>query len=160
MARVAMVTGGTRGIGRAICERLRDDGFTVVANYAGNEEKARAFTSETGIAAYKWDVGDHDATLAGCRAVEEAHDMLFLTVPVQYLKSVLEPSGATIADVVAGNTDYFHDPAMVRTIEMLWSEVQGRTPASRLSSPRYEPHGHTAIDTFTSHGNGLSPISP
>ena len=35
-----------------------------------------------------------------------------------------------------------------------------RTPASRLSSPRYEPHGHTAIDTFTSHGSGLSPISP
>jgi acetoacetyl-CoA reductase len=73
MARVAMVTGGTRGIGKAICERLQDNGFTVVANYAGNDEKARAFTGETGIAAYKWDVGDHEATLAGCRAVVEAH---------------------------------------------------------------------------------------
>jgi acetoacetyl-CoA reductase len=48
---------------------LRDDGFTVVANYAGNEEKARAFTDETGIAAYKWDVGDHEATQAGCAQV-------------------------------------------------------------------------------------------
>jgi len=71
MARVAIVTGGTRGIGRAICEALKADGLTVAANYAGNEEKARAFTEQTGIPAFKWDVGDHLATLAGCRQVEE-----------------------------------------------------------------------------------------
>ena len=70
MARVAIVTGGTRGIGRAICEALKDDGFTVVANYGGNEEKAKAFTAETGIPAYKWDVGDHQACLDGCAQVE------------------------------------------------------------------------------------------
>ena len=69
MGKVAIVTGGTRGIGRAISEMLRDDGFTVVANYAGNEEKARAFTDETGIKAYKWDVGDYDACMAGCEQV-------------------------------------------------------------------------------------------
>jgi acetoacetyl-CoA reductase len=61
MARVAIVTGGTRGIGRAICEALKADGLTVVANYAGNEEKARAFSDETAIPAYRWDVGDHEA---------------------------------------------------------------------------------------------------
>ncbi len=71
MARVAIVTGGTRGIGRAICEALKAGGFNVVANYAGNEEKARAFTQETGIPAYRWDVGDHEATLAGCAQVEQ-----------------------------------------------------------------------------------------
>lgn len=71
MTRVAIVTGGTRGIGRAVCEHLKDDGFTVVANYGGNDEKARAFTAETGIAAYKWDVGDHEACLAGCAIVSE-----------------------------------------------------------------------------------------
>ncbi|MCB2088335.1 MAG: acetoacetyl-CoA reductase [Sphingomonadaceae bacterium] len=71
MGRVAVVTGGTRGIGRAICEALKADGFTVVANYAGNEEKARAFTAETGIAAYKCDVGDHEATLAMCEKIAE-----------------------------------------------------------------------------------------
>jgi acetoacetyl-CoA reductase len=70
MARVAIVTGGTRGIGRAICEALQADGFTVVANYAGNEEKANAFTGETGIPAYRWDVGDHEAAIAGCKQVE------------------------------------------------------------------------------------------
>lgn len=70
MARVAIVTGGTRGIGKAISLALREQGRTVVANYAGNEEKARAFTEETGISAYKWDVGDHEATLAGCARVE------------------------------------------------------------------------------------------
>ena len=71
MSRVAIVTGGTRGIGRAICEALRDQGATVVANYAGNEEKARAFTDETGIKAYKWNVGDHEACLEGCGQVAD-----------------------------------------------------------------------------------------
>src|SRR6478735_9780681 len=71
MARVAIVTGGTRGIGRAICEALKAEGLTVVANYAGNEEKARAFTAETGIPAYRWDVGDHEASLAGCKQVAD-----------------------------------------------------------------------------------------
>jgi len=70
MSRVAIVTGGTRGIGRAICEALEADGMTVVANYAGNEEKARAFTDETGIAAYRWDVGEHQSCLDGCAKVE------------------------------------------------------------------------------------------
>ena len=70
MTRVAIVTGGTRGIGKAISLALKDQGRTVVANYAGNDEKARAFTEETGIKAYKWDVGDHEATLAGCKLVE------------------------------------------------------------------------------------------
>jgi len=69
MSRVAIVTGGTRGIGRAICEALRDQGATVVANYAGNEEKARAFTDETGIKAYKWNVGDHEECIEGCARV-------------------------------------------------------------------------------------------
>ena len=69
MGKVAIVTGGTRGIGRAICKGLRADGFTVVANYAGNEEKAKAFTDATGIKAYRWDVGDHQACLAGCEQV-------------------------------------------------------------------------------------------
>jgi acetoacetyl-CoA reductase len=69
MARVAIVTGGTRGIGKAICLALKEQGRAVVANYAGNEEKARAFTGETGIPSYKWDVGDHEAALAGCAKV-------------------------------------------------------------------------------------------
>ena len=54
MSRVAVVTGGTRGIGKAICQRLKDDGFTVVANYGGNDDAAKAFSDETGIAVYKW----------------------------------------------------------------------------------------------------------
>ena len=69
MARVAIVTGGTRGIGEAISRTLKDNGFTVAANYAGNVDKARAFTSETGIPAYCWDVGDHQACLDGCAQI-------------------------------------------------------------------------------------------
>ena len=70
MGRVAIVTGGTRGIGEAICKRLQRQGHTVIANYAGNDEKAKAFTEATGIPARRWDVGDHEACLAGCAAVE------------------------------------------------------------------------------------------
>lgn len=70
MARVAIVTGGTRGIGEAISLALREAGWTVAANYAGNEEKARAFTDRTGIKSYKWDVGDFDACAAGVAQVE------------------------------------------------------------------------------------------
>ena len=69
MARVAIVTGGSRGIGEAISLKLQEQGVTVVANYGGNDEKARAFTERTGIKAYKWDVGDHEACLEGCARV-------------------------------------------------------------------------------------------
>ncbi|MBS1302089.1 acetoacetyl-CoA reductase [Loktanella sp. SALINAS62] len=71
MSRVALVTGGTRGIGGAISHALKAEGYTVVATYAGNDEKAKAFTDETGIKTYKWDVGSYDACAAGLKQVEE-----------------------------------------------------------------------------------------
>jgi acetoacetyl-CoA reductase len=70
MARVALVTGGSRGIGAAIAKRLKDEGFAVAASYAGNDEAAQRFKSETGIPVFKWDVGDFDACQAGVRQVE------------------------------------------------------------------------------------------
>ena len=69
MTRVAIVTGGTRGIGEAICLRLQKQGHQVVANYAGNEEKAKAFTARTGIPAIRWDVGDHEACIHNCNDI-------------------------------------------------------------------------------------------
>jgi acetoacetyl-CoA reductase len=71
MARVAVVTGGTRGIGRAICVALKDAGYTVVANYAGNDAAAKRFTEETGMPTSKFDVGDHEACQSGCARVSE-----------------------------------------------------------------------------------------
>lgn len=65
MARVAVVTGGTRGIGAAISKALKAAGCTVAANYGGNDEAAQKFKGETGIAVYKWDVSSHDACAAG-----------------------------------------------------------------------------------------------
>ena len=70
MTRIAIVTGGSRGIGAAISTALQSLGVTVIANYAGNDAAAQAFTDATGIAARKWDVGDHQACLDGCAAVE------------------------------------------------------------------------------------------
>lgn len=72
MARVAVVTGGTRGIGAAISKALKAAGHTVAANYAGNDDAANAFHAATGIAVFKWSVADYDACVAGCRQVEAA----------------------------------------------------------------------------------------
>ncbi|WP_299624493.1 SDR family NAD(P)-dependent oxidoreductase, partial [Pelagibius sp.] len=70
MARVALVTGGTRGIGAAISVALKEAGFTVAASYGGNDEAANKFKDDTGIAVYKWDVGDFEACKAGIAQVE------------------------------------------------------------------------------------------
>lgn len=70
MARVALVTGGSRGIGAAISKALKAAGYQVAASYAGNDAAAAAFTAETGIKTYKWDVSDYDSCVAGIAAVE------------------------------------------------------------------------------------------
>ena len=102
MARVAVVTGGTRGIGEAISLALRDQGVTVAANYAGNDEKARAFTDRTGIKAYKWNVSDYDACVAGIRQVE----------------SELGP-----VEVLVNNAGITRDGTMKRMSREAWDEV-------------------------------------
>ena len=70
MARVAIVTGGTRGIGQAISLALKAKGHRVAASYAGNDQAAQEFQAETGIPVYKWDVGDFDACVSGIATVE------------------------------------------------------------------------------------------
>jgi acetoacetyl-CoA reductase len=72
MTRVALVTGGTRGIGAAISIALRNCGYKVAANYAGNDAAAAKFKADTGISVFKWDVGDAAACAAGIKDVEGA----------------------------------------------------------------------------------------
>lgn len=71
MSKVAIVTGGTRGIGAAISVALTDAGYVVAANYAGNDEAAAKFTEETGIKSFKWSVADYEACAAGIQKVED-----------------------------------------------------------------------------------------
>ncbi len=80
MGRVALVTGGSRGIGAAISTALQAAGYTVAANYAGNDAAAAAFTEETGIPAYKWSVADYDACVAGVAQVAAAHGPISILV--------------------------------------------------------------------------------
>ncbi len=72
MPRVAVVTGGTRGIGRAIAVALKSAGYRVAANYGGNDQAAQQFHSETGIPVFKFDVADFNACASGVKAVEAA----------------------------------------------------------------------------------------
>ena len=102
MARVAIVTGGTRGIGEAISVALKDAGMRVAANYAGNDERAREFTERTGIKAYKWDVSDYDACQDGVRQVE----------------SELGP-----VDVLVNNAGITRDTTMKRMDRQKWQDV-------------------------------------
>lgn len=102
LARVAIVTGGTRGIGEAISLALKDAGMTVAANYAGNEEKAKAFTERTGIAAFRWDVSDYDACQQGVAEVEAA----------------LGP-----VDVVINNAGITRDGTILKMTAQMWDEV-------------------------------------
>ncbi|MBK8837552.1 MAG: acetoacetyl-CoA reductase [Hyphomonadaceae bacterium] len=101
MAKVALVTGGTRGIGRAITERLANDGFKVAANYAGNEEAAGLCSQELGVACYKWDVGDYDACAAGIAQI-----------------SKLGP-----VDVLVNNAGITRDATLHRMTRQQWDEV-------------------------------------
>jgi acetoacetyl-CoA reductase len=102
MARVAVVTGGTRGIGEAISIALRDAGMIVAANYAGNGQKAAEFTERTGIKSYKWDVSDYDACVQGCRRIEEE----------------LGP-----IEVLVNNAGITRDGTMKRMTRQAWDEV-------------------------------------
>ncbi|KQM85465.1 acetoacetyl-CoA reductase [Sphingomonas sp. Leaf23] len=102
MARVAIVTGGTRGIGEAISLALKDMGITVAANYAGNDDKAKAFSDRTGIAAFKFDVGDFEATQAGVKAIEEAIG------PV---------------DIVVNNAGITRDGTLLKMTYDMWDDV-------------------------------------
>ena len=102
MARIAIVTGGSRGIGEAISLKLKEQGVTVVANYGGNDEKAREFTDRTGIPAFKWDVADFDACQNGVRQVEEA----------------LGP-----VDVLVNNAGITRDSTMKRQSRDQWQQV-------------------------------------
>ena len=70
MSKVALVTGGSRGIGAAISRTLMEAGYTVAATYAGNDDAAKAFTEETGIKTYKWSVADYDACAEGIKQIE------------------------------------------------------------------------------------------
>ncbi len=102
MARVAIVTGGTRGIGEAICLALQAEGVSVAANYGGDDAKAKAFTDRTGIASFKWNVGDHQACLDGVAAVEAA----------------LGP-----VDIVVNNAGITRDGTLMKMSYEAWDEV-------------------------------------
>jgi len=102
MARVAVVTGGTRGIGEAISVALKNAGYTVAANYAGNDERAKAFTDRTGIKAFKWDVSSFEDCAAGMKKVE----------------ADLGP-----VDVIVNNAGITRDGTMKKMSRTAWDEV-------------------------------------
>jgi len=102
MERVAVVTGGTRGIGEAISIALKDMGMKVAATYAGNDERAREFSERTGIKAYRFDVADHEACMSG----------------VEQIEADLGP-----VDVLVNNAGITRDTTMKRMDHQKWQDV-------------------------------------
>jgi len=102
MGRLAIVTGGTRGIGRQISLTLKNSGYKVVANYGGNDEAARKFTEETGIPSMKWDVGSYPACDAAIAKITAEHG------PVE---------------VVVNNAGITRDATLHRMSYQMWEEV-------------------------------------
>lgn len=102
MARVALVTGGTRGIGGAVSRALTAQGYSVAATYAGNTKAAEAFAAETGIKVHRWDVGDFDACAAGVKAVEAS----------------LGP-----VEILVNNACIVHDAALHKMTRAQWDAV-------------------------------------
>jgi acetoacetyl-CoA reductase len=123
MARVAIVTGGTRGIGEAISLALQAEGVTVAAAYAGNDEKARAFTERTGIQAFKWDVADFYACQDGVKRVEAE-------------------IGAV--DILVNNAGITRDATMKRMTYDMWSDVMRTNLAGCFSMAKAVWDGMTA----------------
>ena len=80
MARLALVTGGTRGIGEAICLALRKEGYRVIANYGGNDEAAKAFSDRTGIETRKFDVSNYAEVEQGIAAIVQEHGPIDILV--------------------------------------------------------------------------------
>jgi acetoacetyl-CoA reductase len=95
MSRLALVTGGTRGIGAGIARALKDAGYNVVVNYHSDDAVAESFAAESGLAVFKWDVGDFDACRAGIEEVRAAHG------PVD----ILINNAGTVADARFENMD-------------------------------------------------------
>ncbi|WP_428407063.1 acetoacetyl-CoA reductase [Hyphococcus sp.] len=102
MGRNAIVTGGTRGIGRAICLALKEKGCNVAATYAGNDEAAAKFKEETGVNVFKWDCGDYEACKAGVAEIEAAQ-------------------GPT--DILVNNAGITRDGMFHKMTPQQWSEV-------------------------------------
>jgi acetoacetyl-CoA reductase len=114
--RVAVVTGGTRGIGAAISRMLKDKGYKVAATYAGNDAAAQAFKAETGIAVYKFDVGD----FAACQSV------------IAEIEKDVGP-----VDVLVNNAGITRDSTMRRLTRDMWdASTSARSTARAASTAR------------------------
>jgi len=127
MARVAVVTGGTRGIGRAISVALNNAGYRVAANYGGNDQAAQSFNAETGIPVFKFDVSDFNASTQGIEAIEGA----------------LGP-----VDILVNNAGITRDTTMHRMSHEQWNAVIQTNLTSCFNTAR------AVIDGMRSRGFG------
>jgi acetoacetyl-CoA reductase len=126
--RLALVTGGTRGIGEAICLRLKEDGYTVTANYASRDEAAKEFTDRTGIKAYKFDVSEYNSCKEAVKKIEDEH-------------------GQKI-EVLVNNAGITRDSAMHKMTQDFWEAVINTNLNSCFNM------SHAVIDGMRENGYG------
>ena len=134
MARVALVTGGSRGIGAAISERLKAEGRTVVANYGGNDAAAHAFTERTGIPCYKFDVSDYATCEAAIKKIETEVGPIEILVNNAGITRDSTMKRAVAADV--GRRDRYQSRLLLQSLQagLGRHDRRGSSAASSISA--------------------------
>ncbi len=134
MGKNAIVTGGTRGIGRAISLALKNSGCNVAATYAGNDEAAAKFKDETGINVYKWDVGDYDACQGGVAEIEGAQG----------------PTDILVNNAGITRDGFFHKMTPAQWAEVIRADLDSVFNMSHRVFPGMRERGYGRIVNITS----------
>jgi acetoacetyl-CoA reductase len=177
MKRVAVVTGGTRGIGEAISLKLQEKGRHVIANYGGNDAAAKAFSERTGIAVQKWDVGDHKSCIDACAAIEAqfgqidimvnnagiTRDRMFLKMTPEDWKAVIDTNLNAMFNVTKQVVPGMVDKGWGRIIQI--SSVngeKGQSGQTNYSAAKAGMHGFTMAlaQELANKGVTVNTVSP